>query len=187
MISPFLQKLMFVRQFSIADGKIDLLGQNYVMLDALALYEMQKIDQTKLYEALKNSALKNMAEAVESAKVYKNVRDVFLESIAKLGNKIGQSDQGTLMTLREIFNVYGLGSLEIVNLDNSKKQALLRLNGSTIAQEYKKKYSKSKCTVDVVASGILAGIFSYVFKKQVDCVEKKCIAAGDGYCEFYVA
>lgn len=187
MIGPFLQKLMFVRQFGIANGKIDLLGQNYVMLDALALYEIQKIDQTKLYETLKNSALKNLNETVEYAKVYKNVKDVFMESIVKLGNKIGQSDEGTLMTLKEVFNVYGLGNLEIVNLDNTKKQATLRLNDSTLATEYKKKYSKSKTPVDIVAAGILAGIFSYVFKKKVDCVEKKCLATGDSYCEFFVA
>ncbi len=187
MISPFLQKLMFVRQFGIDKGKVDILGNNYVMLDALALFEIQKIDQRKLYEVLKDSSFKNISQAVEYADVYKNVKDVFLDSIAKLGAKIGKTDQGTLTTLQELFNVYGLGNLEIVKLDNENKAASLILRDSTIAREYLKKYKKSSESVDMIAAGILAGIFSFVFKKQVDCVEEKCLASGAGYCQFRVA
>ncbi len=186
-ISAFLQKLMFVRQFSIDKGKVDILGQNYVLFDALALFEIQKIDSTKLYSVMKNSSFKNISEAVEYAKVYTNVKDVFLSNIAKLSNKIGSTDQGTLMTLKELFNVYGLGDMEIVKLENDKKQALIKISNSTIASEYSKKYSKSKTPVDLIAAAILAGIFSYVFKKQVDCVEDKCIAKGDSYCQFSIA
>lgn len=187
MISPFLQKLMFVRQFGIDKGKIDLLGNRYVLFDALALFEIQKIDETKLYEAIKNSSFKNISEAVKSAKVYQNVKDVFMESIAKLGDKIGKSDEGTLMTLKEIFEVYGLGGMDIVDLDNTKKKAVIRLRESSIALEYKQRYKKTNAPVDIIAAGVLAGMFSYVFKKKVDCVEKSCIAQGNESCRFEIA
>jgi predicted hydrocarbon binding protein len=178
---------MFIKQFGIDKGKIELLGQNYVLFDALALFEIQKIDETKLYEVMKNTSFKNISDAVKFAKVYKNVKDTFITNIAKLGAKIGKSDEGVLMTLKDLFNVYGLGNMEMLKLENDKKQALVKMTGSTVATEYKNKYKKSTSSVDLIAAGILAGIFSYVFKKPVDCVEQKCIAKGDEFCEFEIA
>ena len=178
---------MFVRQFNIDKGRIDLLGEEYILFDALALFEIQKIDQTKLYEVMKNSSFRNISESVKYAKVYSNVKDVFFDNIAKLGDKIGKTDEGILMTLKHLFDVYGLGELEIADIDNSKKRAVLRLRKSTIGEEYVKRYKKSDTVVDIIAAGVLAGIFAYVFGKKVDCVEKKCIAKGDSCCEFEVA
>jgi predicted hydrocarbon binding protein len=40
------------------------------------------------------------------------------------------------------------------------------------------------CTL---TAGVLAGIFSYIFGKEVDCIEKKCKAIDSDYCEFEVA
>ena len=187
MISPFLQKLMFVRQFGINNGEISLLGERHVLFDAFALLEIQKIDKTKLYEALRKTSFKNISEAVEHAKVYENVRNVFVRDIARLGKKMGKTDAGMMKTLQELFNIYGLGELQIIKLDNDKKEVLLRLRNSSIAKEYLKNYKKSSTPVDMIAAGVLAGMFSFVFNKNVECVEQKCIAQGGSYCEFRVA
>jgi len=186
-LSPILKKLLFVRQFDIDKGKITLLGDREVMLNASALLELQEIDQTKLYEIAKKASFKNLVSFVKHAKVYEKMRDVFISNIARLGRKIGQTDEGTITVLQEIFNVYGLGEMTIEKIDNPDKMALIIVRESTIAEEWmKRKHEKAESPVCAITAGIIAGIFTYIFGKEIDCVEIKCMARGSPYCLFKV-
>lgn len=184
-LSPMLQKLLFVNQFSIANGKVEILGNRYILLDASNLLVLQEIDKTKMYRAMKNGAKKDIKGLVEHAAVYKGLKDQSLKNIAELSKKIGQTDEGTIKTLQSIFETYGLGQIEISDLNNEKKTAMVKLKNSTIAQEHKKK-NKNKACVCTLTAGILAGIFGFIFNKDVDCTEKNCLAKGDEYCFFEV-
>src|SRR3989344_6070655 len=141
-LSAILKKLLFVRQFDIDKGKITILGDREIMLSASAILELQEIDETKIYETAKQSSLKNIRGAVEHAKVYGKMRDVFMEEIAHLGDKIGQSDEGVINTLQELFNIYGLGEINIQELDNKGKTAIVIIRDSALAEEYQKKRGK---------------------------------------------
>lgn len=186
-LSPIIKKLLFVRQFDIDGGKIQLLGDREIMLHASALLELQDIDKTKVYDAAKKSSLKQMSGAVEHAEVYSKMKDVFITEIAALGKKIGETDQGVIKTLQEIFEVYGLGQMTIENLDNAGKKASIIIRDSTIADEWKEKYGgKAKAPVCAITAGVIAGMFSYIFGKEVDCAEDKCKAEGSSYCMFNV-
>lgn len=187
-LSPILKKLLFVRQFGIDNGRIDLLGGREIMLNASAILELQDIDESKLYDLGKKSGFKNISGAVEHAKVYKKVRDVFIDDIADLSRKIGQTDEGVIRVLQDIFNVYGLGEISIEKIDNKGREALVIVRDSAISEEWRKKYKKhSKTPVCTVTSGVIAGMFSYILGKEIDCVEVKCSAQGNNYCLFKVA
>lgn len=187
MLSPFLQKLLFVNQFGIDKGKINLLGDKLIMLHASAILELQDIDESKLYEIAKKSSLNNLVAFVEHAKVYGKIKSVIIKELIQLGQKIGQTDEGTIKTLEGLFNINGLGKMNIANLDNEKKEALINILESTIALEWQDKNKKeSKNAVCTLTAGVLAGIFSYIFGSDVDCVEVSCIAKGDDICEFKV-
>jgi len=187
MISPLIKKLMFVRQFSIDNGKIDVLGSKHIMLASDALLELQEIDNAKLYDLMKDSAFKQISKFVEHAKVYSSMKNALLLDVSVLSKKLGTGDEGLLKTLQDIFNIYGLGSLVIVSLDNDKKQASVRVMESSIAQAYRAKNKKSSAMpVCSITSGVLAGIFSYLFKKQVDAAESRCLAKGASFCEFLI-
>lgn len=186
MLSSLLQRLLFINQYNVIDGKIDVLGNRYIMLDAADFLVLQDIDSTKIYRSVKDSSKNSMKELVEHANVYKGIKDQSLKNIADLSQKIGKTDEGVIKTLQSLFEIYGLGKLEILNLDNNNKKALLRVTNSTLANAQLKK-GKSKTTVCTLTSGVLAGIFSYIFKKDVDCIEMKCLAKGDSVCEFNVA
>src|SRR3989344_907314 len=112
-LSPILKKLMFVRQFDIDQGKIKVLGDREIMLHASALLELQEIDESKVYDVAKKSGKANISGAVAHAKVYGKMKDVFIEEIKQLGKKIGETDEGTIKTLQELFDIYGLGELVI--------------------------------------------------------------------------
>ena len=186
MLSPLLQKLLFVRQFSIDNGKIDIFGSRYIMLNASALVELQNIDETKIYMAGRESSFAGMKNLVEHVKVYNKIKDLFLRNIAELGRKIGATDEGMIKTLQDIFNLYGLGSLEIIELDNKNKKAVIKIKDSSIAQEYVKKNGKSKNPVCTLTAGVLAGMFSYIMNQKIECIETKCLAQGASECVFKI-
>ena len=188
MLSAFLQKLLFVKQFSIDKGKIQILGEKQIMLDASALLVLQEIDETKIYTLGKDASMKNLREIVQHAKVYKKVKDVFLAEIAELGKKVGESDAGVITMLEQIFNIFGLGAMTIRNLDNASPSALIHVQDSTLAEEwisyYKKQADSAVCTL---TAGVLAGMFSYIFRQNVDCAEMSCKACGQEQCLFKIS
>jgi predicted hydrocarbon binding protein len=185
-LSSFIQKLLFVKQFSIDKGKIEIFGSRYIMLDASDILVLQDIDQSKVYNSAKESSKTNIENLVKHAQVYKGIKSQSLKNIANLIKKIGKNDQGVIKTLQQIFEVYGLGKLNTVELNNDHKTAHLQIKDSTIAQSQLKK-GPSKQPVCSLTAGILAGIFSYIFNKDVNCKETKCIATKQDICEFQIS
>jgi len=185
-LSSFIQKLLFVKQFSIDKGKVEMFGSRYIMLDASDILILQDIDKGKVYDSAKESSKTNIENIVKHAQVYKGIKSQSLKNIANLIKKIGKNDQGVIKTLQQIFEVYGLGKLNTIELNNDKKTAHLQIQDSTIAQSQLKK-SPSKVPVCSLTAGILAGIFSYIFDKDVNCKETKCIATKQNICEFQIS
>jgi len=186
MLSPLLKKLLFVRQFSIDEGKINVLGTDHIMLSSDALLKLQEIDSTKLYDLVKDSTFKQISDFVDHAQVYQQLKEVITLDITSLSKKLGPSE-GIVKTIEEIFNIYGLGKLAILRLDNEKKQASVKIIDSSIAKSYlNKNKSRSKTAVCTITAAVLAGMFSYLFKKQVDAVEGRCKAKGNEHCEFII-
>lgn len=184
MLSPLLQKLMFVSQFGINEGKVEILGNRYILLDASQFLVLQGIDKTKAYNLMKDISGKQIKNLVEHAQVYKGVKDQAIKNIIEIGKKVGKTDEGMIKTLQEIFDIYGFGKMEIIELDNKKANAIVRITDSTMAREYLKTKAKSKTPVCTITSGVLAGMFEYILGKDVDCIEEKCVAKGDDFCEF---
>ena len=75
----------------------------------------------------------------------------------------------------------------VENIDNKLNKASITIKESTIALEWQEtNKNKSKSSVCTLTAGVIAGMFSYIFGKQVDCVEVKCRAKGEDYCAFEV-
>ena len=186
MLSPLIKKLLFVRQFEIDQGKISILGKRHIMLSDQALLELQEIDETKFYDLVKRATIKQLGDFVDHAKVYENLKGTLLTDVDNLSKKLG-GREGIVKTLQNIFDLYGLGLIEIEKLNNDKKEAIIKVRDSTIAKAYKDKgRQKSKKPVCVITAAVIASIFSFLFKKQVDAAEVRCLAQGSGFCEFVV-
>jgi hypothetical protein len=83
-------------------------------------------------------------------------------------------------------NVYGPGIKHSIN--RSGNAAVVKIKDSIIADEWSRRFKKkSKEDVCTITSGFLAGMFSYIFKKEVDCVERECKATGKDFCLFEIA
>jgi len=140
MLSSFIKKLMFARQFLIIDGKIEILGKRQVMLPADVVQELQK--------SAKADSLKVL--------IKKNIEDY--------AKKLGAGEEGLLKNISDIFETYGLGKMEIVDLDNKNKKCLVRILNPSIEGN------------SVLLDSILSGIFSYLFKKEVKAEKTKSSA-----------
>ena len=136
MLSPFLKKLIFVRQFFITDGAIEILGEKQIMLPFDAVSHLQN-DKTF---------------AVMSTEMRKA-----MEYYAK---KIGSDSGGMIKTVQDIYETMGLGKMQIIKLDNSKKEIIIRLMNAGVINP-------------TLVSGVLCGLFSFVFNK--DLTEKNIV------------
>lgn len=155
MLSAFIKRLMFTRQFDISDGKIEVLGLSNVMLSYNLVDTLISSKQHELYDNLKN-------KTVEMVKFY--------------SQKIGLESIGLIKALQEIFETYGLGKMQIVELDNKKKRGLIRVANVADDQKINEHIATN------ITAPILCGMFSVAFKKEVAC---KVNAAGQ-YHEFVI-
>ena len=144
MLSGFVKKLLFARQFLIIDGKIEMLGKRQIMLPAEIVAEVQHIDEKRFYTIVKSNVQRSMAEYAK---------------------KIGVSNVGMLKSMEEIFELYGVGKPEIVKLDQSRKEAVIRFHDPNL----KVIYEGPKGPDGLLVEGALAGMFSFLFEKQVEC------------------
>lgn len=165
MLSAFLKRLLFARQFFIINGKIEVLGVKQIMLPSTLILDLQQIDSKKAYEAAK-----------------KDLKD----TMSIFGKKLGASGEGLLKEISDIYETLGLGELQIVDLDNKGKKALVRVHNSPFAEAAISQKSKSKTPVCMVISGALSGMFCHLFGINVDCEEKVCTLQKRDYCEFVI-
>ncbi|MEW6329112.1 MAG: 4-vinyl reductase, partial [Candidatus Micrarchaeota archaeon] len=75
----------------------------------------------------------------------------------------------------------GYGNIEILEYDEKKPYILLRVFNSSNAEGM-----KTEWPVCYDLAGMFAGAAEVVFDKEMYCMETKCIAKGDEFCEFEV-
>lgn len=131
MLSPFLKKLIFVRQFFITDGKIEILGEKHIMLPSSAVLAMQN--------------------AQTFGVVNKEIRKV-MQYYAK---KMGSSSGGMIKSVQDIYETMGLGKMQVIKLDQSKKETVIRLVNVEMNDA-------------TLATGVLCGLFSFLFEKELN-------------------
>jgi hypothetical protein len=135
MLSPFLKKLMFVRQFDMADGAIEVLGCRQAMLPMGVVLELQAVNPERCYGLVKQG---------------------IRTSLEDYNKRIGATSEGVISITEQIVETYGLGRPQIVVLDNARKQATVRVFGAPGGGNN-------------ILPAIIAGMFSFIFKKDVDC------------------
>ena len=89
MLSSFLRRLIFAREFSAMDGRIEMLGAPKVMLPADILFEL---NNERIYSVCRNSAYSYME---------------------KLKERKDTKDKDVLTFVKGIYESYGLGLLVI--------------------------------------------------------------------------
>lgn len=157
MISPFLKKLLFARQFSMINGKIEILGKKQVLLPGDVVHELERLSPKLAYKAVKNAIKNDMGDYAR-----------------KLG-----TEEGIINILEEIFETFGLGSIEIVDLDNKKGRCIIRIHNSPLMG------MNAKNEV-IITPAVLSGMFSFLFRKNVDAKKTDSKLEGLDYYEYMI-
>lgn len=76
----------------------------------------------------------------------------------------------------------GYGTVEVVSLDEKKKDAVIRIKNCYNAVGFTTHEKEAMCKVVI---GTFAGGADIVFGERMECEETRCIAKGDPYCEFH--
>ncbi len=160
MLSLFIKKLLFTRQLFWSDGKLEILSQRFCSIPSRLLYDMQKHDPEKLFELIKAAAE---------------------EQIKNFSKRLGISIDGMIEDLPEFFNLFGIGKLEMYDIDKQKKHAIVKVHDTPFISYYHDE--KPICSI---TCGVLSGIFSFLFSEEVKASVNKCAAKGQPYCEFII-
>lgn len=158
MISPFLKKLLFARQFSMIDGKIEILGKSQVLLPSNVVVELERLSPKPAHKAIKSSIKKDISDYAQ---------------------KLGSTDAGMLNILAEVFETFGLGHMEIIDLDNRKKACIVRIHNSPLKDG---KADES----GMICLAVLSGIFSFLFSKDVEAKRASAKLKGMDYSEYVI-
>jgi hypothetical protein len=159
MLSSFLKRLLFARQLVMDGGKITLLGENQIMLPADVIKEIER----KGYNP-------------------KPIKEIYYKKLKSIVEKTGLEKEGTLNVLKEIFEAYGLGKLNIIDLDNKKNTCLVNVKQFSLTS-YCSGIFSNQC---VLLCSALSGFFSYFFDKDVDCKIIKCNQGGEFNCQYLI-
>jgi len=143
-------------------GSIEVMDRKQVLLSSELIHLMQN----KLY--------------------YDDVKKILKNEFHELSNSFGSKRQDLMKNIEDIFDIYGLGKLEINDIDEKKQSASLNVYNSSIAHAHLLKNQNSSEPICHLTKGMLAGIFSFIFNCDVECDEIKCYAKGDEYCEFRI-
>jgi predicted hydrocarbon binding protein len=162
MLSEFLKRLMFGRQFSMDEGKIRIIGSRHVMYPLHVLIEIHHMDPDGLYLAVKKG---------------------IIDELNKSPGVIGIKNLHPTYSIVSFYETMGIGTMNILSFDPEKKEAVVRIH----EHEFKQIYSSGNKLCDSFIAGVIAGIFSYVMSDSVDCKETVCIDSGSEFCQFEIS
>ncbi len=110
-----------------------------------------------------------------------NVESNIKRSVVKLLAKISRRTIAEKML--HVFSSWGYGHAEFLELTTDPEPyAKLKVTNSANAMGYK----NSKTPVCHFIRGVLAGAGSLIMDMEMYCLENKCVAKDDDYCEFEV-
>lgn len=94
---------------------------------------------------------------------------------------MGNLSPETIVTkIADEFSSRGMGTLEVVEINRKKSHVTVRIRNSPIAEDY----GSSDKPICYDNTGNIAGGAQLIFGKEMTCIETKCQAMGDPFCEF---
>ena len=96
--------------------------------------------------------------------------------------KLNISKVEAINVMLDIGRGYGLYNAKLIDLDLNKSTGIIHIYGSFEATPIMGSRKEPSCHF---VRGNIAGIISSILDKRVKVFERKCISAGNPYCEFY--
>jgi predicted hydrocarbon binding protein len=161
----------FAKFLNISDGEIKVWNIPMNIIPTFVLREWQKdtineVGYQKAFEKIYSSAKEGSEEYNQNF-------------IKKQGFKYKRQ---IINWQTRIVSLSGWGQIEIAKIDFEKNEYVAHFKENPFARTY----GKTTYPIDFLICGFISGGFSASLGKELDCIETKCVAKGDAYCEFVV-
>ena len=163
-------------KIKIEKGTIQFLRAHNILLPVRSLF--------KLMESLKERIGEGETEEILREVGRFQIKQALVRYTKVLG--IEKIEKETFKELgREILKILGYGEYEII-VNYKEKMMYFKSDNAPIPTEYKEMYGLSEEPIDYYLCGMLEEVGHAFFGIPMKCVETKCIACGDPYCQFEV-
>lgn len=166
MLNQFLDKYIFTNTLTYKQNNFSLVNIPFLIFPVDLLVELvneKDFEKRKeLYYKVKSSSTKNFMPKFDELKI---------------------DGKKQLDFVKTLFIASGWGNINLVDLDEEGKKAIVVIENSPFAKELK---GKTDFAVDMITRGILASLFSDFFKTDVDCVESECMAISGEHCKLII-
>lgn len=173
----FFIKLLQTGNIRLEDGLIIIWSAHNFILPVRALLKLQQT-------LCKKYGMKTSEQILRGFGSYQ-VEDG-LRHYSKLFDINKKSKEKIIDFCLKICELVGIGRFNIVSLNEQTSEVVITSRNIPFPSEYKILYGKSKQPIDFYICGIWEQFFSMFFAKKMQCVETKCIACGDEFCQFEI-
>jgi predicted hydrocarbon binding protein len=167
MLNSFYDKFIYTAGLKYEHNNFKLVNLPFMIVPVeLMVSILRKDDENtnkEIYYAIKESTKKHLLQQFEL--------DFGLEG-----------DSG-LNFIESFFSASGWGKIHHIDLNLSEKKAIVGVENSPFALALRNQVQHE---IDHFLRGMLAGVFSDYFEKEMDCVESKCTALNEKHCEFVI-
>jgi len=138
------------------------------------------------YVLMSGSTIRSWARVTEQI-LGSNAKTIMYTTGKQAGEQLAKSllkaglNHNELKPAIEIFLTNGGWGKVRTKVNPQKQMAVIRIRNSVMTRQ-----TKAKEPVCHLIGGYLAGALGVIFSKKTECVETKCKAKGDVFCEFKV-
>jgi predicted hydrocarbon binding protein len=153
-------------EYNMEKGEIRIADEDWILMRASTFRSLFKVTE----ELLGRGAVSVWVEAGRRS------GEEFSGGLVRLGMDFEELPE----SLEEFFTEGGWGKIR-ADVNFAEKKASVTIVNSAVARQV-----NAKEPVCHFVRGFIAGVCDVMFHGSTECVEKKCIAIGDAYCEFQV-
>lgn len=166
LLNSFYDKFVFTNALQYRNNNFFLVNLPFVILpvDVLSFIASKEDSNLNysLYSAVKQAVIANMKKSFEV--------------------DFGLEGEKGLSFMEAYLSASGWGRIERTDLDFEKGRCLVSVTNSPIASNC----NKARAPVDTLLRGLLAGLYSIYFNREVECLETRCSALGEQHCDFVI-
>lgn len=163
-----LAELLMAREVEFEQGEVKIFKTRFMMVPADILAAFTK---------------EIMQDEQKTKWLYQTTKQIFKARFAGEVRKRYALDKKKLFDwIASIAEIAGYGKIQIVDYDEKNMRGIARIYNSAICSELK---PSTKATGHMFR-GMTAAVAEAAYNAEGDCIETKCIAKGDPYCEFIV-
>jgi predicted hydrocarbon binding protein len=160
----------------IEKGLIIFLNAHNILLPVRVLLKLQQMLEERIGEEKATEFLKELGSF--------QIKQALVRYTELLGIKMMEKYKFEEFG-KDVLMILGYGNYEI-KVQHENKRMILQSDNTPIAREFNLMFGKSKRPIDFYLCGMFEEVGKCIFGVSMKCIETKCIACGDPYCQFEV-